>query len=299
MNLKIKHISLILGLFALIIFQSCNGDPDNNNENGTIDTNEFANDFEGGDETFYLIPSPESMFAFTQDGKLLFSGDVLNPTENTDKYVDAKTKELNFGIYSADLAYAASFGKYQETLKYLNVVRNLSDDVSLSSVFDQSLVARIDNIIENQDSLLAITNDTYFDIVRYLESAERDKTLALIVTGGWLESMYIVTQLIDNYDENDPTIQLIADQKIIFENLISYLKQNNEHTSVVSVLDELKSIEDIYANLESEILTPKTNTQTADNQIIVGGASRIMISEAQYTQLKSAIMSVRNSITAN
>ena len=147
-----------------------------------------------------MIPSPEGLFSFIKDGKLKFSGQVLNPTNNIDNYIDTRSKELNFGIYSADLAYVASFNKYQESVDYLNTVRTLSDEIGISAVFDQNLIGRIDNIIDDQDSLLRVTSDSYMSIVRYLESSDRKKSLALIVTGGWVESIYVVVNLVDSYN---------------------------------------------------------------------------------------------------
>ena len=143
-------------------------------------------------QTYYLIPSPEELFRFIKDGNLKFSEEVLNPTNNIDNYIDTRSKELNFGIYSADLAYVASFNKYQESVDYLNTVRTLSDEIGISAVFDRNLIGRIDNIIDDQDSLLRVTSDSYMSIVRYLESSDRKKSLALIVTGGWVESIYVV-----------------------------------------------------------------------------------------------------------
>jgi hypothetical protein len=271
----------------------------NNGKNNNSDTLTDANDVITEENlTFYLIPSPKDMFSFTNDEKLAFSSQVLNPVENADKYIDTKSRELGFGIFSADLAYTAAFSKTAEAANYLKVVRDLSDKIGISSVFDESLVNRFDNIQENKDSLMKVTNDTYFDIVRFLEDNERKSTLALISTGGWLESLYIVSNIIGDYSPDSKTIQLVADQKLIFENLMLYLDQNKNDENIKSVIAELQPIKVIYDQLKEE--KTETGTNKAKNKgYVVGGGSKILISKEQFQKLKETITIVRNKLAGN
>jgi len=278
-----------------IFFISCENTSksDNSDEDSTItQLNE--------DETrlFYLVPSPEDLFEFTSDAQLIFNPDILNKSENVEKYIDTKSKEINFGIYAADLAYCAAFSKNQETVEYLHVVRTLSDKVGISAAFDESLIKRIENIDDNKDSLKTVSSDTYYDIVTFLEKNDRVGTLSLISTGGWIESLYIVTNLITKYQANSASIQRIADQKIIFSNLILYLEQNKEVEYVSKTLELISPIKQIFDELEIvKIETPKTPEN--EGQIVVGGNTRINITEAQFKKLKETIAKVRNNITTN
>ena len=298
MKPTIKILSIMLFFSSLLAFTACTDD-DNTGDN-TGDSDSVSNFSEINDEnlTFYLIPSPKDMFAFTKKGDLAFSAEVLNPKDNTDKYIDTKSQELGFGIYSADLAYTASFSQTNEATEYLKIVRDLSDKIGISAIFDESLVKRFDNIPANKDSLIRITNDTYYDIVRFLEENERKSTLALLSTGGWLESLYIVINLRNNYSEDDNVIQLIADQKNIFENLILYLEQHNSEKSIKDVIKELKPIKNIYDELEVVKIETPDRGKKKKNQIVVGGATKIVITEAQFKKLKETITKVRNKFAA-
>ncbi len=296
MNIKLLLFSILIITYS-VVFVSCTDGTTENNTNNKEDTITENLNTENENSSFFLVPSPEGMFAFTQSGKLKFSGSFLNSTENVDKYIDTKSKELNFGVYSADLAYVASYNKYQESIKYLNTVKNLSNEIGISSVFNKSLIKRIDNIMNNKDSLIKITSDTYFDIVRYLEKNERNKSLALIVAGGWVESLFIVTNLVTEYSDKDETIQLIADQKVVFQNLMALLDQNKEAESVKTTIEQLKPIQNIFDKLET-VKTDEKVKNTSD-KIVVGGNTKIKISEEQFKSLKQAINKVRNSITNN
>lgn len=298
MDSLFKIIKTLAFVILVMIIVSCG---QNGNENDDIFDDELDQGFitEVESQTYYLIPSPEGLFSFIRDGDLKYMKDVLNPTGNMDKYIDTRSKELNFGIYSADLAYVSSFNKYQESVDYLNTVRTLSDEIGISAVFDENLIGRIDNIIDDQDSLLKVTSDAYFSIVRYLESSNRKKSLALIVTGGWIESIYVVTNLIDAYKEGSDVVQLLADQKLVVSNLMSYLDQNKSDDNIQRTINDLKNLQKIYDNLGSvEIEGEKLETKDT-NTIVVGGSNRITMSEEQFIALKTEIARIRNKITKN
>ncbi len=295
MNSLFPIIRAIVILGMALSLAACTGSgTSSNNTDGDQNTgmSESTSD-KTNTETYYLIPSPEELFRFIKDGNLKFSKSILNPTTNVDKYIDTKSKELNFGVYSADLAYVASFNKYQESIDYLGVVRNLSDEISISSVFDKSLVGRIDNIVDDQDSLLKVTNDTYVSIVSYLEGVERQATLAHLVTGGWVESIYIVVNLLDSYEESPKIISLLASQKMVVANLTLYLEQLKENKGIQSTLEDLKPLADFYKSLttkKSENAKTKSNKDT----IVVGGSAETVMTAEQFEVLKKEITKLRN-----
>lgn len=294
MNYLIGTLKAVVTLCIFSALFACNGGGSDNNGNQQDSTAETQN-FES--QTEYGIPSPEGLFSFIKDGKLKFSKEVLNPTNNVDNYIDTKSKELNFGIYSADLAYVASFNKYQESVDYLNTVRTLSDDINISAVFDQNLIGRIDNIIDNKDSLLRVTSDSYTSIVRYLESSNRKKTLALIVTGGWIETNYVVVNILDSYKQDPKVIDLLASQKLVFNNLYSTLEQQKSDESIQQTINDLAGLKAFYETLQTQKDEKTDPAKNQGDKIVVGGNAKIIMTEEQFKTLKKEISVVRNKIT--
>jgi len=298
MNSLFKIIKTLVFVVISVSIVSC-GQGGNDSEDIFDDSTDQGFIKQVESQTYYLIPSPEGLFSFIRDGDLKYVKDILNPTANMDKYIDTRSKELNFGIYSADLAYVSSFNKYQESVDYLNTVRTLSDEIGISAVFDENLIGRIDNIIDDQDSLLKVTSDSYFSIVRYLESTNRSKSLALIVTGGWIESIYVVTNLIDTYQKGSDVVQLLADQKLVVDNLMSYLDQNKSDDNIQRTINDLKNLQKIYDSLvKKETETEKLKPKDPD-VIVVGGSSKIVLTKEQFDALKTEIAKIRNKITKN
>jgi len=294
-----KTLSLLLLMSVALIFSNCKGDDTNGNNNGNDTSENNTTHITEDNIITYLIPSPRDMFALLSGEDIQFSADVLNHKDNIDKYLDTKSKEVGFGIYSADLAYTAAFEKTNEAVEYFKIVRTLSDKIGISSVFNEILLKRINHIPENNDSLLRITNDTFYDIVKFLEQNDRKNSMALISVGGWIESLYIVVNLVDEYKENDVTIQLIADQKNVFENLILSLEQRQNDRNIKTIIEELKPIKDVYDQLEVIKVEAPVKTGAQENQIIVGGTTKIVITKEQFLLLKKTISNVRNKIVAN
>lgn len=296
MKVKTNTLYALIAASALMTLPSCGGESNNQNNNNQQQTPTQTS--QSSENKFYLIPSPEDLFAFSDDKNLQFVPGLVNPIENIDKYVDNKSKEINFGTYSADMAYSTAFGKYQESLKEFKIVRQLSDEIGIGGVFTQSLINRIDNVKEERDSLKQISSDIYNDIQIFLDSKNRSKTMTLISTGGWIEFLYIIVNSVDKYDANNPTIQRIADQKIICKNLMDRLELEQADPSIKSTMNELKPLYQAYEELEVE-KTNATSSKSNSGAIKVGGGSKIKMTENNFKKIKETISSVRNNITIN
>ncbi len=242
----------------------------------------------------YLIPSPKDLFVFIRKDELIFSDKVLTDPSIASKCVDVKSKEVAFGMYSADLAYAAAFNQTDKATEYLTLVRSIGKKIGLSAVFSGSLMERA-KTIASKDSLIELTNDTYRDIVQYLEENNRDLTLSFISAGGWIEAMYIVTSLQKEYEKESNIIQLIADQKNVFDNLIASLQNTKENETLKSLAADLQPIKDVYDSLEI-VEIKKAADNNKKKGIVVGGLRRIDMTKEQYKQLQEAIAKVRTAL---
>ncbi len=294
--LKFIRLGTLAILLLAIISPGCkkdkNSTPQSSQEQQSVQSDS------SGVKVFYLIPSPDDIFGFADAPGLYFKQDLLNPPENLDKYNDTKTQETNFGVYSADLAYCAAFGKKELTKQYLNVVKSLSEKIGLSSVFTDSLLQKIDNLGTDKQELISLSNDVYFDIIKLLEKTDRSTTLALMAAGGWLETIYLVINLVD-YDQNKVVVQQIANQKVIFDNLYKFLEQNDDDPNVNAVKESFVDLKNIFDNLKI-VEVQNTDKQTADtNEIIVGGNYKIVMTKEQFMDLKTVINKVRNNLTLN
>ncbi len=298
MKLKGLFWVVFLAASSVCLLVSCSDGSPDQTDSESVEMNESnaSNEEESIPEVqvFYQVPSPNELINLIKDAGIGYSGDVLSNPNNIDDYVDQKSKALNMGILSTDLAYAASFSQFQESRKYFNMVSKLADDLGVASAFSDDLLKRISDNMDNADSLEQISMDSYYSIVGELEANDRGKVLALIAAGGWLESVYIVTHSIEKYEDNE-VMQRIADQQLTLENLMHYMQNYSSVQMVASSIEDMKGIVDIYNGLQVSATNEGFKSENGGKKVL-GGSGKIHLEEEEFESLKAEVMRVRNSI---
>lgn len=264
-------ISIFL-LGFVILFTSCvNEDIDNDQEEiDSLSINEKELD-----NTVFKLPSPVELYKFLYDEKVNFNEQALNSIDRKEKYNTSTKKALNLGIYSSDLAYSAVFEKTQETFQYFKTAKSLADDLSISEGFNESVALRIEDNLENVDSLYEIASDAYWDATTYLEAENKTELLSFIIIGSWVESVYIATLSVDEFSADNEVIIRIAEQKLLLENLLDYLNSHEKNEEINKILRKLNELEEYFYNLYD-------------------GANNMNITEAKYKKLSSKIKALRS-----
>lgn len=246
-------------------------------------------------KVYYPIPSPEQMFSFINENGINYSSELTNPVSNAKELVQPSLQALNFGIYTADLAYAAAYKDVESTIKLYQVVKELGTEMNIAEIVTDEMMSRMQQNMENPDSLAQIAGNSYYQAVEFLEQNGQEEKLALMSLGGWVESIYITINTIEKFDSESKAVQRIADQKIIFGNLFAYLKKYEDKASVNKALGEIKEIRNIFSSLKESRFASTSNTKKNGKMVLEGG-SRVKITEAQFDALKLAINNYRASI---
>ncbi|MDX1350159.1 MAG: hypothetical protein R3279_07930 [Putridiphycobacter sp.] len=248
----------------------------------------------------YSVPTPNDLFEIIKavGGELDMS--LINSVENKDKYVDLKSKALNFGVYSADLGYMSCFDNGIEFLKYTKAVEDLAGDLGISEVFDKTLLDRIEENEENYDSLFNISSQTYYESYAYLEENKKGQELSLIIIGGYIESVYIISNLIENFDENSEIVEKLGDQHLVLGQIIDFCAQYADIEAVSEALSDIIKLQSVFEeNMDyMEGTNANGSNVSNDNDIPTfasGGSYRM--NQKTYDAVKSEITELRNKIT--
>jgi hypothetical protein len=261
-----------------------------------IDTNVTQSNY-SEDNMISMVPTPNELFDIITEVNISYDDQVLSSPDNIDNYTNKKVQSLNFGVYTADLAFAASFGNPTESAKYFTVIKDMGDILKINNALDQTVFDKIDKSIQenNNDELFKLSNETYYDAYTYLKENERGPSLALIVLGGWVESLYIMTQL-GEYEEGSILMSRIVDQKYTLENLYEFMQEyETVDVDVLEMMATLQSIDEVFLNLDESAVDDFSNSVDEDVNLMNGGAD-YSISEDQYNALKSAVDELRTKI---
>lgn len=275
-----KFNKLVFSLIAIAIglFLACSGEKkDSKGSREHEDIKESSQKNENQEQVnqvktiFYNIPSPLEMSELMQKANLDYNANILNSLDKIDGYISTKNIALNLGVYGADLSYARLYDQIQESINYLAAIRKLSEELGVPQDEGDYSISRMEKNINNRDSLLMIITNVYANTDIYLKENERSGTAALIIAGGWIEALYISTNIINEESPNPEIIERIAEQKFSIENLISLLKIHYEGdeslNEIFTFLDELKLAYDKieFVHQPGEIITNEANKFTTIN----------------------------------
>ncbi len=284
---------LLLPVITGLMLSSCGGDDNKNDEmENPVDSTKTTTNAVVS-ETFFQVPSPGEMLTFIKmvGGKNNKNTSFLNSPDNLKNYTDSKLKALNFGIYSCDLSYCSIFEIGAEALKYFKSVKQLGDQIGVATAIQPEVMKRLEGNIGNADSLSVITDDVYFSSFETLENGNQGSTLALVVAGGWIESIYIATNLA-KYEANSPIIERLADQKYTLENLIEFLKKHEGDENVSSVKKDFEALLIEYNKIEQKDVTAAKDEK---GKKMLGGGKQLVLSEALYKSIVAKVKTIRDS----
>jgi hypothetical protein len=223
------------------------------------------------DVEIYSLPAPLQIPAELKKHSPQFHEDLLKPIHTTDQGTTNFKKVLYLGVYSVDLGYAAIYNQTQIAINYLAASVRLSQDLHIPSM-DQNLIERYKNNISNSDSTNKLIISSFSAINRSLTESNRFTDESLILTGSFIEGVYLSTSIYKK-DKAEEIKTLIGNQKFFLDNLIEILSgySNEESADLLKSLhklkDEFDGIKVEYHGNESDSIREISNISITDKQI--------------------------------
>ncbi len=294
---NIKVLSFILLL--IISISACNNEEEDNKEENTIDTTELKNPkIIKINNRLFSVPSPYQVATLVKNSNVPYDKNLLNPVQNQINYSTNFKQALNLGIYGADLSYLNIYEQLPDAASYFAVVKVLSKELNILSTLDENLMKRIENNSNNKDSLMYIMSTVFRDADAYLFNNGQNETGVLIIAGGWIESLYIMTQILKKSENNKDILTRIGEQKYPLDNLIELMRPyykniSDEYDELLLQLIDLASIFDGVA-IEYNYSEPITDVENKTTTIT--STTKTVINEYQIQKITEMVDSIRTSI---
>jgi hypothetical protein len=215
-------------------------------------------------DVVYNVPSPSEIPYMLQATGAEFNQSLLSDRKKADSYLTKNDKAaLNLGVYAADIGYLVSYDKTQDAINYVNAAKKLADNLGVLGSFDADLMKRFEANIATKDSLAKMVNGAIRETEKYLKNDNRSKPAALMITGSFIEGLYISTGVIKSYpkdllkdkDRNlilTPLINVVINQRKSVDELIKMLKTVEQSEPIVSMLADLSSLQTSYSAMNIE-----------------------------------------------
>jgi hypothetical protein len=248
-----KILSIVIpGAFLMALVFSCSNGPSKEekkaNEAVADTINKVINLSPEAKTALYQFPTPFEVTQLLIKAKAGFIFDITNPPANVTKYSTENAKALNLGIYSADMAYSATFNRNDETGKFLSCTNKLADELGIAGVYDQTLMDKIKKFNNNKDSLINLVTKIFSSTNTFLSKNNRNQVAVLIAAGTFVESLYISTQLNVVAKDNTKISTIIAGQKDNLDKLLTVLEAYKDEKHVMKIYESVIKLKPIFTD---------------------------------------------------
>ena len=244
----------------------------------------------------YNIPSPTETVSILKRAGAVYVFDYPNDPLNVEDYQSLSKQGLNMGVYGADLTYATVFNKTTETTFYLSCVTKLGRKLDVEKVFNEDVNERIQDNVENRDSMQVIVNETFWELDAYLKEQGRENVSSLVVAGGWIESLYLAVQFVKTNPENEEMRQRIAEQKYSLDNLVGLISSYKNKAGVSDVLTSLEELKEIFDKIEEKKSIGETRDE--EGSLMIGNIITLDLTEEILNEVIEKVEDIRIEIVS-
>jgi hypothetical protein len=295
-----KRISVVFLVLALIcaFSVSCKNGPMSGKKPGpvfsTLGKSAERNAVTGGkNEIFYGLLTPTEITSIFSRLGAPYQKAALNPATNGDLYTSNAKAAINLGIYGVDFGYIKMFGLSQQMIDYLMTIKDLNYKLGIPDKFLMEPIKKIEKDISSPDSLMTLVNKSYFDIENHLRKDGRESTAGLMLMGGWVEALYLTTQLL--YDPEKPDVEVIekiAQQKYTLTSLLGFMKNYYDDPMVVFYTKKLIFLRRYFDKFDIYYKKGDLEINVARQMLLASGSSTTATIET-LTQIRDYLAKLR------
>ena len=288
---------------SLLVFTSCNGgkqaEPKQAQEEIQVEVDQdILNDVNQAKKIFYSLPSPLETALLLKSAGATYNEKLLNSLSSASNYTTNKAMALNLGIYTTDLSFASLFDQTQTTINYMQASKKMADGLGILDAIDQNTIKRLEENINNRDIIMEIISETFMSSSSFLKENDRQSIAAIVLVGGWVEGLYIATQMVDpNNIKNNKLVERIVEQKLSIEIVEKLLEENKDNADVKSLMAIVADLKATYSKLEIKPGKIEAVTDTKTNVTTLKSKAEMKVEPKDFAALAAKVKSIRNNFT--
>lgn len=268
-----------------------------NDSMGTDDSENIDISAEAMEDIIRAVPSPIEISSLIKESGAKYNKDILNNVESAKNYSTSFKKAINLGIYGADLGYVNIYNEAQAIVLYLSAVKQLAEDLKVGQFFDFETIKRLSENTSNMDSILYITTSDFDKMDVYLREKKRRNISVAILSGGWVEAVYLSTQITKSF-KSDLLKERIGEQKITLNEIILLLTVFKDDPNFTSFMNDLVDLKQIFDKVEITYTYEEPVTKEVNGVLEIQdkSSSKVIISPEQLAAITDKIAELRNKL---
>lgn len=222
---------------------------------------------------YYAIPSPDEILSYIHNNEIGYTPALLSDITKSGQYHTSSERLISFGIYMADMAYAASFEQSGTALRYFELTETIGKNMNLFPPEIQNIGERLMNNMNRMDSINEIYDELYLLVIANLHDTDRFGEYALISAGGFIESMYLALNSNGSKIKEDDFSMRVWDQKMILDQLNNMFKKYLNETQKQQVMADFEGLNKVFSEFTSAASSSTTTEKRKDGAVVIGSSS--------------------------
>jgi hypothetical protein len=305
-NFRFNTLRLLVFFTTALLLVNCNSATKKPGADSKVQDfvtqDDIFDDIDKAKKIFYSLPSPLETAMLIKSAGAKYDEELLNSMNNRSKYTTNKSMALNLGIYTTDLSFASLFDQTQTSINYMNAARSMAEGLDIQDAIDDATLKRLEDNLANRDVVMDIISETFLNCSSYLKENERQDVAAIVLVGGWVEGLYLASQLVGNSSiENNKLADRMIEQKLSFnivQRMLDDNKQNEkgeQNADIIQLMDQLKDLKLAFDKVNVE--SSKTTVEKTDssNVTLLKSKTKVSVSAADFKVLQSEIDKLRTS----
>jgi hypothetical protein len=214
------------------------------------------------------MPPPSTIPEILAEIGTPYHPNIIHDLSRLEDYLDDDDQSaFNLGVYAADISYLIRYDRVHESIEHLDACKRLSDSLGVAAAFDLQTLHDYELKKEKHDELIDLMNETILEAQHSLTESNRIPMAALVLTGSFIEGLYLAVMTMELYpnspnkvQEIQPIIKIILGEEKALLDIIEMLKDLPQDAKIASVMVELEVLEKLYrSDLESNpdtLITP-------------------------------------------
>jgi hypothetical protein len=293
-------ILTVVILFSLLL-AGCGsgGNKSQNNEPNIepgVNNEKIAEDVKQAEKIFQALPSPLESAMLIKSAGARFEKSFLNSTSNVSNYTTNRSMALNLGIYTCDLSFASMYDQTQIIIDYMNSAKKMADGLGILDAINDDDIQRLEENINNSEVIMDIVSQTFLNSNSYLSDNDQPAIATMVLVGGWIEGLYIATQLVDLNDFNgNKLVGRIIDQKLSIDILLNLLNNNKGNPAIDEMIVQVTNLKSVFDKINITTTPIKTEIDPATNVTTLKSEVKTDMSLTVFKELSKTVADIRTS----
>ena len=300
-KLLLPLLTISAGLF-LIFSSGCNTDKSVSSEEANLQIDslianpDIFNEISDAKKIFYALPSPIETAIILKSAGAKYNEDLMNPTQNVENYTTNQAMALNLGIYTTDLSFASLFDQTQASINYMEAAREMANGLGILDAINNNTMMMLEENINNRDVIMDIISETFMSTSAFLKENDREALSAVVLVGGWVEGLFISTQLIQeevNLEENKLAVRTM-EQKLSLDIVKRLLELYQEHPDVAPLIVLIDDLSQTFDKVEIKSTPVNVEMSEGDQPANLKSVNEVTFSPQTFLELKEKVKTIRS-----